>query len=70
MQVPQAASLKDPMVDATGWPFYPNVPQTASGRMTVDLMVSQEVPWYGKLGAKGCRSRSGSECRTGSARDG
>jgi outer membrane protein TolC len=52
MQVPQAASLKDPMVDATGWPFYPNVPQTASGRMTADLMVSQEVPWYGKLGAK------------------
>jgi outer membrane protein TolC len=52
LEVPQAASLKDPMLDATGWPFYPNVPQTASGRMTVDLMVSQEVPWYGKLGAK------------------
>lgn len=48
-RVPQAASLKDPMVDATGWPFFPNTPQTASGRMTVDLMVSQEVPWKGKL---------------------
>lgn len=52
MRVPQAASLKDPMVDVSGWPFYPNVPQTASGRMTADLMVSQEVPWFGKLGTK------------------
>lgn len=49
MRVPQAASLKDPMLDVTGYPFYPNVPQTASGRMTVDMMVSQEVPWFGKL---------------------
>jgi len=49
MRVPQAASLKDPMLDVTGWPFFPNVPQTASGRMTVDIMVSQQVPWFGKL---------------------
>ena len=49
LRVPQAASLKDPMLDVTGWPFFPNVPQTASGRMTVDMMVSQEVPWFGKL---------------------
>ena len=49
MRVPQAASLQDPMLDVTGYPFYPNVPQTASGRMTVDMMVSQEVPWFGKL---------------------
>lgn len=49
MRVPQAASLKDPMLDVTGWPFYPNVPQTASGRMTADVTVSQEVPWFGKL---------------------
>ena len=52
MRVPQAASLKDPMLDVTGWPFFPNVPQTASGRMTVDMMVSQEVPWFGKLSTK------------------
>lgn len=52
MRVPQAASLKDPMLDVTGWPFYPNTPQTASGRMTVDMMVSQEVPWFGKLATK------------------
>jgi outer membrane protein TolC len=49
MRVPQSASLKDPMLDVTSWPIYPNVPQTASGRMTVDLMVSQDVPWRGKL---------------------
>lgn len=49
MRVPQAASLKDPMLDVAGWPFYSNVPQTASGRMTVDMKVSQEVPWFGKL---------------------
>ena len=52
MRVPQAASLADPMVDAVGWPFFPNVPQTASGRMTVDVMLSQQVPWHGKLAAK------------------
>ncbi len=49
MRVPQAGSLKDPMLDVTGWPFFPNTPQTASGRMTVDMMVSQEIPWRGKL---------------------
>ncbi|MBI1903689.1 MAG: TolC family protein [Planctomycetes bacterium] len=53
LRIPQAASLKDPMLDATGYPFFPNVPQTASGRKTVDLMVSQEVPWPGKLGTQG-----------------
>lgn len=49
MRVPQAASLKDPMLDVTGWPIYPNVPQQAGGRMTADVTVSQEVPWFGKL---------------------
>jgi outer membrane protein TolC len=52
MRVPQAASLSDPMLDTIGWPFFPNVPQTASGRKTVDMMVSQEVPWRGKLATK------------------
>lgn len=52
MRVPQAASLQDPMLDVTGWPIYPNTPQTASGRMTADVMVSQEVPWFGKLSTK------------------
>ncbi|MFO0915901.1 MAG: TolC family protein [Pirellulales bacterium] len=52
MRVPQAASLNDPRLDVTGWPIYPNVPQTASGRMTVDMAISQEMPWFGKLVTK------------------
>ncbi len=52
MRVPQAGSLKDPMLNVTGWPFYPNVPQTAAGRVTADAMISQEVPWFGKLRAQ------------------
>lgn len=52
MRVPQAASLEDPMLDVNGWPFYPHVPQTAGGRMTVEMMVAQDVPWFGKLDTK------------------
>ena len=52
MRVPQAASLKDPMLSVSGWPFYPYVPQTAAGRVTAEAMVSQEVPWFGKLKAQ------------------
>lgn len=48
-RVPQAASLEDPMLSVSGWPFYPNVPQTAAGRRTAEMMVSQQVPWFGKL---------------------
>lgn len=47
-RIPQAASLKDPMIDVEGWPYYPHVPQMVGGRMTSDVMVSQEVPWFGK----------------------
>jgi cobalt-zinc-cadmium efflux system outer membrane protein len=49
MRVPQAASLADPTIEAMGFPFFPNVPQTASGRATVGLTVSQPVPWFGTL---------------------
>lgn len=52
LRVPQAASLKDPMLDVNSWPIFPTVPQTAAGRMTVEMMVSQEVPWFGKLRAQ------------------
>ncbi len=52
MRVPQAASLKDPMLSIVGWPFYPYVPQTAAGRTATEAMVSQEVPWFGKLQAQ------------------
>ncbi len=51
-RVPQAASLQDPEISVMGWPFFPNVPQTASGRMTADVNVSQKIPWCGKLRAQ------------------
>ncbi len=52
MRVPQAASLADPMLGVNSWPIFPAVPQTAAGRMTVEVMVSQELPWFGKLRAQ------------------
>lgn len=52
MRVPQAASLKDPMLSVTGWPFFPYVSQTAAGRVTTEAMISQELPWFGKLNAQ------------------
>lgn len=48
-RVPQAASLQDPTVSVMGYPFYPAVPQTASGRGTARIVASQAVPWCGKL---------------------
>jgi len=57
-RVPQAASLEDPEVGVMGYPFFPNVPQTASGRMTADLVVSQKVPWFGKLDAQAEMARA------------
>ena len=51
-RVPQAASLDDPMLAVMGYPFYPAVPQTASGRSTVRMSASQQVPWLGKLQTK------------------
>ena len=52
-RVPQVTSLEDPMLEAKGYPFFPNVPQTAAGRVTGGLGVSQKVPWPGKLGLQG-----------------
>lgn len=52
MRVPQAASLEDPMLDVTGYPFYPYVPQQVGGRVTYEIMASQQVPWFGKLRTK------------------
>jgi cobalt-zinc-cadmium efflux system outer membrane protein len=45
-RVPQAASLKDPMVGVTA---YPSPVETAAGRQDVALTASQQVPWFGKL---------------------
>jgi outer membrane protein TolC len=58
MRVPQAASLQDPMLDVTGYPFYPYVPQQVGGRVTYEIMASQQVPWFGKLQTKACAAEA------------
>jgi outer membrane protein, heavy metal efflux system len=58
MRVPQAASLEDPMLDVTGYPFYPYVPQQVGGRVTYEIMASQQVPWFGKLRTKACAAEA------------
>ena len=58
MRVPQAASLEDPMLDVTGYPFYPFVPQQVGGRVTYEIMASQQVPWFGKLRTKACAAEA------------
>src|SRR3972149_6902038 len=52
-RIPQARSLEDPMLDAKGYPFFPNTPQSASGRATGGVGVSQKFPWFGKLRLQG-----------------
>lgn len=48
LRIPQEASLDDPTLSVMGWPFAPNVPQTAAGRITAGMTVAQRVPWFGK----------------------
>jgi outer membrane protein, heavy metal efflux system len=50
-RVPQAASLQDPMIGFNAWPIPAAAPQTLMGRGTIDMMLSQQVPWPGKLQA-------------------
>ena len=51
--IPQVTALDDPMVTNTFWPIPERSPQTAMGRMPYALMVSQDVPWFGKLRVRG-----------------
>lgn len=48
-RIVQAGALADPMLGVNAWPFNPAVPQTAGGRMRAEVMLSQAVPWRGKL---------------------
>jgi outer membrane protein TolC len=48
-RLPQANSWDDPMLGVNAWPFDPAVPQTAGGRMRAEVMLSQKVPWRGKI---------------------
>ncbi len=60
-RVPQAASLDDPTLSVMGFPFVPNVPQTASGRGTVRMSATQEIPWVGKLRARAAAAEAEAE---------
>lgn len=52
--IPQVTALDDPMVTNTFWPIPEHSPQyTIMGRMPYALMVSQDVPWFGKLRVRG-----------------
>ena len=51
-QIPQARALADPMLNNVLWPIPEHAAQTAGGRMTYELMLSQEVPWPQKLEAR------------------
>lgn len=42
--VPQVTALPDPVLSNTVWPGAANSPQTASGRMPNNLMVTQQFP--------------------------
>ena len=48
-QVPVAASLQDPMLNAT---VQPEQVQTAAGQQELMLSASQKLPWFGKLDAR------------------
>lgn len=48
-RVPQAASLKDPMLGVTS---YPATVQTAAGQQVLAMTASQQLPWRGKLDAQ------------------
>ena len=43
-QVPQAASLQDPMMGITA---FPEPVQTAAGQQELLMTVSQKFPWFG-----------------------
>ncbi len=45
-RVPQAASLRDPMLGMT---VFPEPVQTAAGQQELALTASQQLPWFGKL---------------------
>jgi outer membrane protein TolC len=51
--VPQVTALPDPVVAATIWPSSNQALQTAAGRITNTMAVSQAFPWCGKLRLRG-----------------
>ena len=53
-RVTVAGSLQDPLLEVDNWPTAARSPQYASGRMTNEVMVSQQVPWIGKRSSQAC----------------
>lgn len=51
--IPQVTALDDPMLGQKFWPSATYSPQTAMGRMTSSLSLSQEFPWPDKLRVRG-----------------
>ncbi len=49
----QATALADPMVETMFWPIQANAQQLASGRMTNQLDISQDIPYPDKRRIKG-----------------
>jgi outer membrane protein TolC len=52
-RIPQATALPDPMVETMFWPIAANAQQTAAGRMTSALDISQEIPLREKRATQG-----------------
>jgi outer membrane protein, heavy metal efflux system len=50
--VPQVTSLPDPVLSDIPW-LENQAPQTAAGRVTNSLILSQQFPWFGKLRLRG-----------------
>lgn len=51
--IPQVTALEDPVLSEKFWPASTYSPQTAMGRMTSSLSLSQEFPWPDKLRVRG-----------------
>jgi outer membrane protein TolC len=51
--IAQVTSLPDPMLTDTIYPISDNSVQTAAGRFTNSLTLSQKFPWFGKLQLRG-----------------
>lgn len=51
--IPQVTTLPDPMLSNAFWPISDNSLQTAAGRATNVLTMSQSFPWFGKLRLRG-----------------
>ncbi|HTU22946.1 MAG TPA: TolC family protein, partial [Gemmataceae bacterium] len=51
--VPQVTSLPDPMLTDVGWPSSNQTIQTAAGRVTNIMLLTQQLPWCGKLRLRG-----------------